>query len=101
MNLQHIVALREVHPSLQTIPFRSKGAYAQREAQILNISTSSGSNWPITTEARRRLLNALRDVERGGSGTEIPVAAGVSVDGKTVNASATDGQGTWAISIRY
>ena len=94
--------LEDVHPLLQKIPFRDRSAYAQREAQLLNISTSSGSNWPITTEAKRRLVMALREVEQGGSDSNFfPGSTNSSAEGTTEASVASETDRQVRINIRF
>ena len=53
-----------LNPKLQQIPYADTKEYENKEVQKLELSTSSGSNWPITVDSRDKLISRLRVYRR-------------------------------------
>jgi hypothetical protein len=62
-NITKYVCLEKKYPKLRNIPYSDKKEYESNEVQKLNISTSSGSNWPITIDSREILKTILKKIQ--------------------------------------
>ena len=59
-NITTYACLEKAYPFLRNIPYSDKKEYENKEVQQLSISTSSGSNWPITVDSRNNLIQKLQ-----------------------------------------